>query len=235
MTTRLAGSGTRAVALSGVRTLLVGAMIAAQAGCGGSGGSDDPLDPDGNVDFGDTNPDRDLDEGGFGGLSCPGGGEDPDSSNDQWNDNCVLQRDPSGERLYTSYYTRGVQRILYCLGFNEGVSDIGTFADAQYGPTTERAVIAYQNSRGLDATGSVGAQTWQALSEELVLLPETQDNIANSDDSFAIENAINVPGCGNQVQFYRRYDANNDFDGWEIANNAGETQRVEFSIRDPFQ
>ena len=290
-------------------------MIAALVGCGGSSGTDGPLAPDGDIDFGDSNgdniPDRDLDgdgrvddvngdairdvdlngdgildidtngdgiidvdfdgdnvvddvnadgfedfdlngdgildvdlnengvadvdEGGSGELSCPGGGEDPDSSNDQWNDNCVLQRDLTGERAYTSYYTRGVQRILFCLEFDQGVTDIGQFADAQYGPTTEGAVTEYQNARGLTADGVVGPETWQALFGELMLLPETQDNIANSDDSYAVGNAIDVAGCGDRVQFYRRYDANNDFDGWEIANNPGEAQRVEFSIRDPFQ
>ena len=175
------------------------------------------------------------DVGGGSELSCPGGGEDADSSDDQWNNNCVLQRDLSGARAYTSYYTRGVQRILYCLGYDEGADDIGSFADAQYGPTTERAVQAFQDDRGLVADGIVGPQTWQALRQSLVLLPETADNIQNRDDSYAIDGAVPDVACGDQVQFYQGYDEDNISDSWSLANNAGETQRVEFSIRSPFE
>ena len=172
------------------------------------------------------------DVGGGSELSCPGGGEDADSSDDQWNNNCVLQRDLSGARAYTSYYTRGVQRILYCLGYGEDATEIGAFADAQFGPTTERAVRAYQADEGLTVDGAVGPETWGELRSELEPIAETEDD---ADVAYYIDDSIDDPGCGEQVQFYREFGEDDFATGWKIADNPGSAQRVEFSIRDPFE
>jgi len=171
---------------------------------------------------------------GAGVLACPNGGTDATSADDQWNNNCTLRNG------VTSYYTRGVQRILYCLGFDNGATQIGTFADAQYGGGTASAVRAYQQERNLTVDGTVGTQTWGALRDELVVLPTSDDNLANRDRSYAVANPVADPACVDQVQFYRtlRTGSDTEFGGWKIANNPGETgqaARVEFSVRNPFQ
>jgi N-acetylmuramoyl-L-alanine amidase len=55
---------------------------------------------------------------------------------------------------------RDVQRRLTAAGFDGGPDEAGRF-----GPTTEKAVRAFQDSRGLNADGIVGPQTWNALVE----------------------------------------------------------------------
>jgi hypothetical protein len=57
----------------------------------------------------------------------------------------------------TGYYVGLVQTRLNYLGFNCGE------VDNSFGPATKKAVIAFQNSRGLDPDGSVGPITWSAL------------------------------------------------------------------------
>lgn len=50
-----------------------------------------------------------------------------------------------------------LQRLLAARGFSAGAFD------GDFGPRTERMVIAFQNARGLSATGRVDAPVWAAL------------------------------------------------------------------------
>lgn len=63
----------------------------------------------------------------------------------------TVRRGDVGERVRT------VQYLLRQAGHTS------ITADGNFGPATEAAVIAFQNSRGLGADGSVGSQTWPAL------------------------------------------------------------------------
>jgi len=85
-------------------------------------------------------------------------GTDAISGDDDWNNNCGVRR---GAVHGTSYYTRGIQRIINCVG------GIPVDADAQFGPATELAVETYQTLRELSVDGAVGPMTWSALRGEL--------------------------------------------------------------------
>ena len=50
-----------------------------------------------------------------------------------------------------------VQEMLISQGYLEDV------ADGKFGPKTEKAVLAFQQDNGLDATGIVGEATYNAL------------------------------------------------------------------------
>ena len=54
---------------------------------------------------------------------------------------------------------REIQETLISLGYLDGS------ADGMFGPRTEKAVLAFQRDRGLDATGIVGEATGKALKE----------------------------------------------------------------------
>ena len=54
-------------------------------------------------------------------------------------------------------YVRTLQILL------NKYNNAGLAEDGGFGPATEQAVLAYQRSRGLDADGWVGAQTWAQL------------------------------------------------------------------------
>ena len=195
-------------------------------------GDDNPLPGEDELDLnGNGIPDVDEEPDPGSDLACPGSGTDATSANDEWNDNCVLRNG------VTSYYTRGVQRILYCLGFNDSeTQSLGDFADAQFGDGTRRAVEAFQSAASLTVDGVVGPQTWQTLQNTL---ESVADNPTEMDESYAVIGAREVAGCGAQVQFYREYeeDASGDqfFSGWKIADNPGSERRIEFSIRNPFR
>lgn len=172
--------------------------------------------------------------GGPDALACPNGGTDATSATDQWNDNCTLRRGNE----YDSYYTRGVQRILVCFGFD---GENANFADAEYGPGTVEQVRAFQSANGLTANGVVEPDTWGVLRDTLIVLPITADNRANDDRSYAVDGTSTAAAC-DTVQFYRVLatgenidSATARFDGWAIADNPGSTTRVEFSIRNPFR
>ena len=44
---------------------------------------------------------------------------------------------------------------------------IGATADGDFGPKTDTALKAFQISKGLDADGCAGANTWKALLREI--------------------------------------------------------------------
>ena len=63
----------------------------------------------------------------------------------------------SGKPYLKGDDVRGVQHKLESRGYDTGG------ADGVYGPKTEKAVIAFQQSAGLEADGIVGPKTWIAL------------------------------------------------------------------------
>jgi putative chitinase len=67
----------------------------------------------------------------------------------------TLQRGAQGAAVIA------LQRRLNELGFKAGA------ADGDFGPGTERAVIAFQRAHGLTADGVVGPRTWTALDVQL--------------------------------------------------------------------
>ncbi len=165
----------------------------------GGGGGEDPM-----VDLG----------------PCEGtSGEDPDSVNDDWGDNCLLQE---GNVHAQSSYTRGVQRILNCLGYP--VTD-----DADFGPLTTQAVIAFQSDNPpLAVDGIVGPQTWRALRDTMEFQPFDLDFDAYSvafydPDGDGVDNSI----CIGQILFYQFVDGTIR-GGWELAEEPGSTTRVPF-------
>lgn len=157
---------------------------------------------------------------------------DGESANDGWTDNCTLQRDhPLG--WDNSYYTVGVQRILFCLGINPGnVADINAFADGIFGPNTQAAIEEFQRRRDKtdpdsgDSTvlvdGIVGPQTWGEL-EDVLDLPQVFD------DEYYVY-SVNGVGCGTEAQFYQRGTA--PFD-WMMATTPGSSEMVPFSVMTP--
>ena len=152
-------------------------------------------------------------------LTCSGeGGSDPISRNADWNDNCTLRR---GAVHADSYYTRGVQRILVCLGYD-------LEADAEFGPQTELAVETWQTDQGLTVDGVVGPMSWAALEDSL-------EEIGNDTQAGVISYGVDSVSCRGQVQFFQNYDpVSGASRGWTIANNPGEATQVEFSVRNPF-
>jgi len=67
--------------------------------------------------------------------------------------------DPTLRSGSTGVAVRGLQRRLIAAGF--GPDEI----DGRFGPQTEAAVKAFQESRELDVDGVVGPLTWAALDE----------------------------------------------------------------------
>jgi peptidoglycan hydrolase-like protein with peptidoglycan-binding domain len=206
---------------------------------------DSDADGDGFIDEGKTDTDgdgtidsADLDANGNGILdidetdtvadACENtGGTDNNSNDAQWNNNCVVSR---GNAHSTSYYTRGIQRILFCSGFNEGLTDIGAFADAQFGPTTVLAMEKFQTAEGLTVDGIVGAETWGALQASLEQILGGQ--VDAGFDAWAVKG----DACAGIAQFYQEFDQSTSLlGGWTIANNPGEAQRVQFSTVSPFE
>lgn len=205
--------------------------------CGGGAG--DVLDPDlgdlgdlgevpdiggGDSDFDVTDPDAFID---FESVEGCQGGTDPDSSNAEWDDNCqVLQ---GGDHQFSSY-TQGVQRIIFCRGFDAGNPDINAFADGDFGPNTEAQVIAFQEAQGISADGIVGPETWGELQDVLDFLGNDADL---SRDVFGV-----LPGtCEGVNQFFQAIDFTNDAVGdatsWTIAVTPGSFEEAPFGTGAP--
>ncbi len=147
------------------------------------------------------------------------GSTDTDSSTSDWGDNCQLFVGGSHEE---SSYTRGVQRVLNCLG--HPVID-----DADFGPNTESAVQAFQaENPPLTADGVVGPGTWGALQDVLEQLQFDANFDAFSvgpydPDLDGIDNR--TPGCEGSILFYRNVN-----DGsWLMAEEPASTVMVPFS------
>lgn len=156
------------------------------------------------------------------GAVCDGstnGSTDTDSSTADWGDNCQLF---VGGTHAQSSYTRGVQRVVNCLG--HPVDD-----DADFGPNTESAVQAFQaENPPLTDDGIVGPGTWGALQD--VLEPLVFDANFNAfsvgpydPDLDGVDNRL--PGCEGLILFYQNVN-----DGsWVMADEPGSTVMVPFS------
>lgn len=155
-------------------------------------------------------------------LNCSGEmGTDAISGDDEWGNNCVVRRFATHS---TSYYTRGIQRIINCTGVSVGT-------DAQFGPGSELAVETYQTNEGLTLNGQVDMATWSALRGELTMTAQ--------DTTLGIETwaVVGDGSCAGQSQFFRNSDpVTGDILNWRIANNPGSgvDDQVEFSVRNPF-
>ncbi len=148
--------------------------------------------------------------------------DDATSANDEWQDNCVLRRFGTYAR---SAYTQGVQRILWCQSFDQGVTDINVFADGAFGPNTAASVREFQTANGLLVDGIVGPDTWGALFSKIAIIPDTS---TNTSDSYSIE------GCNSDVvQFYKEFDGLTPL-GWKMARTPGSAEAVEFGSGAPY-
>ena len=145
---------------------------------GGTNGTDDGSDL---VDADINNngiPDKDE--------PCKGkDGTDSNSSNEAWNDNCYIQQldaaNPDRSPFFFSYYTMGIQRVLFCQGHGGDAETIEAFADGDFRNNTHNAVREFQVAQGLTEDGIVGMETWGRL-QELVEL-DAAGNSARIDEA----------------------------------------------------
>jgi len=227
--------------VTATKWLLVACFSAVLMGCGGSS-SDPEMDPDIiDLDPDPMDPDipnpppvpGDNDGDGFVDVTattpCGGEmGEDNNSSDETWSNNCWLKRQLDGGQFADSLYTLGVQRLLFCNGFGSGT--LATFADGEFGPGTKAAVEAYQAARGMTPDGIVGGMTWTQMQMELgsAMIVEGMPNT----DAFA----VNGLACENQVVFFADFESptNPAYNNWDLAEPVNGTGRRNFSIDSPF-
>ncbi len=219
----------------------------------GDGVEDFDVNEDGSVDLSvadannDGEPDYDINGDGVADVTITGAsllqepnaefpcgsasGEDNASANNTWTDNCTV----SGQNQFrNSLYTAGIQRIVWCAGFDggSGAASVDAFTDGDWGPSTQAAVESYQEARGLFADGIVGPQTWQTLQDELTNDP-LEFALVSGVEPYGVEgercsdlplflNAVTVEG----TQFVAG--------GWELAQGATNDSAVPFSIASPF-
>ena len=160
-------------------------------------------------------------------------GTDNDSSTADWNDNCVVKRASEGGQFADSLFSVGIQRVLFCSGFGTG-TDYTVFADGEYGPASETAAIAFQQSESIVADGIVGPQTWARLQERVERL---EFGIVNeSPDTYGFTDGV----CANIPMFYQEISLADDGlstveGGWTLARNQpNQDDTVPFSYEEPF-
>jgi len=217
------------------RWCAVAMLSATLVACGGGSG-DDPID-------GDIGGDEVPDIGGeevpvIGGEETPvtggeepGGpdtgsadgceglsGVDPNSSNEDWSDNCRIQVDGEHAR---SLYAQGIQRIVWCRGFTANQS-IGVFADGIFGPNSRDQVTEFQRAQNIDDDGIVGPETWGALQDVLTVI----DNQAAERNSHGVQG----PNCQGVINFYQAKEPDGRRTGWTMAATPGNPEVVPFSI-----
>lgn len=140
---------------------------------------------------------------------------DFNSDTPEWGDNCWLQN--SGTYA-TSSYSKGVQRILWCQGFDNG-QDINQFADGIFGPNTAQAVRDFQTANSIRVDGIVGPETWGTLFSKLSLI--------SSEANYDVH-SIDGPNCqSTTAQFYQLADGI-ELQGWKMAEFPGSTTLVDF-------
>ena len=140
--------------------------------------------------------------------------DDFNSETPEWGDNCWLQ---DGGTYATSSYSKGVQRILWCQGFDNG-QDIDQFADGIFGPNTAQAVRDFQTANSIRVDGIVGPETWGTLFTKLTLITSETDYDVHS---------IDGPNCAVTAQFYQLADGF-DLLGWKMAEFPGSSTLVDF-------
>ncbi|MEE9335019.1 MAG: peptidoglycan-binding protein [Granulosicoccaceae bacterium] len=143
------------------------------------------------------------------------GGDDRDSSDANWDNNCFVSVNSSYK---DSSYSRGIQQILWCQGLADG-AERAAFTDGSYGNNTEAAVIRFQQAESITPQdGIVGPITWGVLQDQLEVL--------NDDGTTTAYGVISVD-CNGQAQFFQ----DNISGSWRIANEPGgvSADSLEFS------
>jgi len=181
-------------------------------------------DGDGFVDVTDTTP--------CGSES----GDDNASTNNAWNDNCLVERSSVGGQFADSLYSVGIQRVLYCEGFGTGAS-YTDFADGEFGPGSESALQEFQRREILTDDGKVGPQTWARLQEQLERLDQgVFDSTGSARDTYGFSEGR----CAGIPMFYQQIrlaedGLSSDSLGWSLARNQpNQTETLPFSIGSPF-
>lgn len=191
-----------------------------------------------------TNPD-DLDGDGFTDVSATHvcgseNGDDNNSSTPSWNDNCVIKRSTVGGQFADSLFAVGIQRILFCEGFNTGsATTYQAYADGEYGPTSEANMIAFQTAEGIPADGIVGEQTWARLRARLELLAaDTSFNangIAIDTYGFATGPCAGIPMFYQDIVVISAGANEGNPDKWFMARDVpNEAQSIPFSYQNSF-
>ncbi len=200
----------------------------------------DDLDDDSLLSEADATSTDDLDANGDGFTDVSASnvcgsesGSDNNSSTSDWSDNCTVERTSVGGQFADSLFAVGIQRVVYCSGFGTA-SSYTAFADGEYGPNSEQALMEFQNAEGLTDDGIVGEQTWGALQDRVELL---EPGIVNTvPDAYGFSEGR----CAGTTLFYQSTTSSVDSDGivvggWELArNNPNEAERIPFSYELPF-
>ncbi len=156
---------------------------------------------------------------------------DNDSSTPDWNDNCLVKRQPAGQ-FADSMFSVGIQRVLFCSGFAEPADyadgkDYTDFAEGEYGPRSETAAIAFQQAEVIAVDGIVGPQTWGRLQERVERLDDDIPNDTSHTYGFSTGVCAGIP------MFYQSVTTSNAgtvVGGWTLARNEpNETQTAPFS------
>lgn len=157
-------------------------------------------------------------------------GDDPDSSTNTWADNCVVT---GNNQHRNSLYTAGIQRILWCTGFDDpAVGSVDAFTDGDWGPATQRALEAFQTDRGLTADGAVGPQTWQALRDSL-----TTDPLTFATGGGPEQYGVQGDRCATTPLFINQTSFENSqvvMGGWQLTTGENDATPIPFSIGSPF-
>ena len=159
-------------------------------------------------------------------------GTDNNSSTPGWEDNCVVKLDG---QFATSYFAAGIQRVLYCSGFQADTSfpDYTGFADGIFGIKSKTATLAFQRAESLVEDGIVGIRTWPRLRSKITRL---DTGIVNTTpDTYGFSEGV----CAGIALFYQdisTFDGGLTIEegGWTLARNQPDVdEAVPFSYEVP--